>query len=104
MRTLSVLGLLLCSVVSYATILPPNNLHLKDRLDRDSNMTEAQFNQAIDTVIKLWEPLATLHKGTLKSTKLWTDPTVNASANKSGGIWEVTMYGGLARADEMTID
>jgi hypothetical protein len=36
--------------------------------------------------------------------KLWTNSTVNASADQSGNDWEVNMYGGLARRAEVTPD
>lgn len=84
--------------------LPANNLHLMDNPNRPANITEQRFNQIIDEVIALWVPVATAKKINLKVDKKWSDPTVNASASQSGSTWLVSMYGGLARRQEVTED
>ncbi len=35
---------------------------------------------------------------------MWSNPTVNASTNRTGNVWEFNMYGGLARHEKMSID
>lgn len=84
--------------------LPPNNLHLLDRVDRIENITEQRFNEIIDQVIGIWMPIAQAQGIRLVSQKNWTDSTVNAFASQSGKTWTVAMFGGLARRPEVTED
>lgn len=97
---------LLFSSVSFASILPPNNLHLQDKVGKmaANGITEEIFNQLIDKVNMVYEPIVEGHKAKLKWNRRWTDSTVNASASQSSGTWTVNMYGGLARRDEITQD
>jgi subtilisin-like proprotein convertase family protein len=87
-----------------ASILPPNNLHLQDNLNLIANISEQDFNTIIDNVINYYKPLVAAKGATLKSNNLWTDATVNASAQQIGNTWVVNMYGGLARRPEVTPD
>lgn len=87
-----------------ATILPPNNLHLDDNKELDSGITEAEFNKIIDEAEKVFKPIMKKHGGKLDIKRRWDDSTVNASAIQMGGKWEVNMYGGLARREEVTAD
>ncbi len=93
----------LISSVSMATFLPPNNLHLQDNLNA-ANMTEAEFNQAIDITTAYYAPIIKAHGATLQMVKNWKDPTVNAYAQQIGSTWSVNMFGGLARRPETTLD
>lgn len=88
-----------------ATILPENDLHLEDDINsRDANLTEEEFVTTTNYIINLYKPLAQLHNANLSVNFKWKDSTVNAFANQSGKKWEVTMYGGLARRPEVTLD
>lgn len=87
-----------------ASILPPNNLHLEDNVHSLANMTEQDFNRIVNTIINLYKPIVAAKGAVLKSNNLWTDPTVNASAQQVGNNWIVNMYGGLARRAEVTPD
>ncbi len=84
--------------------LPPNRLHLADRVDAPSNITEARFNQIIDEMMAPWVQIAKLQGVTLTVDRKWNDPTVNAFAAQSGMTWKVAMFGGLARRPEITED
>src|SRR5262249_31482712 len=86
---------------AHASILPENTLAAQDGLFQ-SNMTEAEFNEIIDHVVEIWKPLAAIHGATLEVVKNWNDPTVNAYAQENGNHWLVTMFGGLARREEIT--
>jgi hypothetical protein len=77
---------------------------LQDNLLLDANMTQAQFNEVIDTATKFYEPIVASHGGKLKFYASWDNSTVNASAARQGNTWLVNMYGGLARRPETTID
>lgn len=103
-KGLAILGATLFTAPAMATFMPPNNLHLEDNLELDSNVTEADFNKVIDTAEKVFKPIIKKHGGTLDIKRRWDDSTVNASAIQMGKTWEVNMYGGLARREEVTLD
>ena len=95
---------LLSSGLAHASILPPNNLHLRDNVLQLANMTEAEFAAIVNNIVEQYQPLAKIHGGELSSNNLWSDPTVNASAQQDGNNWVINMYGGLARRPEVTPD
>lgn len=98
-------ALVLFSMKASATILPPNDLWRFDNVHSlTSNISEAQFNNISDTIIAVYQPMARSHGANLSVAKNWTDSTVNAYADESGNNWNVNMFGGLARRDEMTPD
>jgi hypothetical protein len=90
---------------AFGDFLPPNDLHLEDNLFRDSNVTEEDFNDVIDQVEAIYNPIIKeTHGAKLNVKRLWTNNTVNASATQFFGTWTVNMYGGLARRPEVTLD
>lgn len=95
---------LFTSAHALATILPPNQLHLQDNLNFNANIDEPQFLNIINRIVDLYKPIVASHGATLESNNLWTDPTVNASAQQTGSTWIINMYGGLARRPEVTPD
>jgi hypothetical protein len=61
-------------------------------------MNSITFNQVLDKVEAFYKPLIKENYGkNLVVRRLWSDTTVNASANQSGQYWYLNMYGGLAR-------
>lgn len=90
--------------------LPENNMKIpvgwKAPLGKKAagGLSEAQFNQVLDRVEKLYGPVVAQQGGKLQINRKWTDPTVNASAQQFGGTWVLNMYGGLARHPEITIE
>ena len=101
MKCLS-LVLLFISLSTYAA-LPENDLHLEDNFN-ESNVTEEQFNQAIDQARDYYAPIVSELGGQLRFSRRWGNATVNAMAYRQGNLWWVTMYGGLARRPEVTVD
>lgn len=102
---LSAIGLLSFCGSAHATILPPNDLHLEDDINsRNANITEQAFNEIIDEVVAIYEPIVTAHGGKLVAVKNWKNSTVNAMADRSGKNWRIHMWGGLARRAEVTPD
>lgn len=85
------------------SFMPPNQLHLQ-KAAVNGEITEKVFNEVIDEAIAHYQPIIASHGGTLKFNRLWTNGTVNASANRQGRTWVVNMYGGLARRPEVTKD
>lgn len=89
---------------AFGDFLPPNDLYLQDKIGTDTGITEEEFNQVIDQAVAIYEPIIKEHGATLIIRRLWSNNTVNASANQSGEKWYVNMYGGLARREEITVD
>ncbi len=65
-------------------------------------LTEADFNAVIDRAERLYGPVIAQAGGTLQVKRLWTNETVNASAQQFGTSWVVNMFGGLARHAAIT--
>jgi hypothetical protein len=89
---------------SHRWMMPPNSLHMLDRADQASNITEEQFHQIVNDTMKIWVPIAAARGIKLVVDADWSDSTVNASAQQMGKTWQVNMYGGLARRPEVTPD
>lgn len=83
---------------------PANKLHLKPSQYEKSNISERSFNDIITKAEKIYAPIIRAHNAKLKIHRLWKDNTVNASAVQTDDLWEVNMYGGLARRPEVTPD
>ncbi|MDE2141001.1 MAG: hypothetical protein KGL74_13510 [Elusimicrobia bacterium] len=86
------------------SFLPPNNLKHKMGAAEAGGITEAQFNAVMDRMQALYGPVIAEHGATLVINRLWTDDTVNASAEQNGSTWVLNMYGGLARDKAITQD
>ena len=69
-----------------------------------TGLSEAQFNAIIDRVERIYTPVIAKLGGKLHVNRLWTDATVNASAEQKGSDWLLNMYGGMARHPLMTIE
>ncbi|MEY3902961.1 MAG: hypothetical protein RL189_2267 [Pseudomonadota bacterium] len=97
-------SLLAVSLSAQASILPPNDLHLEDNLEMIANMTEQEFKDIIEGIVGKYREPASKQGANLKVNAMWTNATVNASAQQMGNNWIINMYGGLARRDEVTPD
>jgi hypothetical protein len=86
------------------SFLPPNNLKHRIGAKDSGGITEAQFNKVMDQMQAVYGPIVAAHGATLQINRLWTDDTVNASAEQQGGTWILNMYGGLARDKSITQD
>ncbi len=69
-----------------------------------SGITEEKFNQVIDKVEAVYAPIISSMGARLRIERNWTDGTVNAYASRSGNVWNVAMFGGLARHNTITED
>ncbi len=87
------------------SIMEENDLRIPiGRALAANGMDEAKFNEVIDGVTTIYAPMVEKKGGALEVQKRWTDPTVNASAERFGETWVITMYGGLARHETVTPD
>ena len=84
--------------------LPQNNLKIAVGALDAKGISQAQFNQVMDRMEKLYGPEIKARGGKLVLKRLWDDPTVNASAQRSGNDYVLNMYGGLARHEAITQD
>jgi len=87
-----------------ASILPDNNLYLRDCVECETGIGQEEFNRVIAEAKNAFGPIVESFGESLEIVGKWSDSTVNASALQGFGSWTVTMYGGLARRPEITSD
>ncbi len=86
--------------------IPENDLWIdvNDKSKNAAGLSEEEFNEVIDEVVKVYEPIVKSKGGNLIVKRLWDNGTVNASAMRQGNDYIVNMYGGLARHETVTAD
>jgi len=89
---------------AHCNFIPKNNLRIPVGFESTGGLSEDAFNQVIDHVESFYKPMVKAKGGKLKIKRLWTNDTLNASAQRQGRNWIVNMYGGLARHPLMTED
>ena len=87
-----------------AGFLPPNDLKIPVDSPSAKGIMEAQFNDVLNIVERIYKPIVAAEGGRLEIRRKWSDATVNASAQQSGGVYILNMYGGLARHETVTMD
>lgn len=110
--TATVLGLAITATAFTCTIdgignggfLPENNFYIPANQKAITGISEEEFNQAIDEVEAIYQPIISNMGAKLNIERNWTDGTVNAYASQSGKAWKVAMFGGLARHETITKD
>ncbi len=102
--------LCVCSINTFACTIdgkdgfaPENKLNIPTSVNK-SGITEEQFNSTIDRVSEVYSPIIEGMGATLNVIRAWENGTVNAYASRSGNIWNVKMFGGLARHKTVTPD
>lgn len=115
MKIKMLLAVLACSLVSLSFsftdhlcegFLPENDLKIPIALQMltGGGLDEVGFNKVLDQIESHYSPIVASKGGTLQVRRLWTDNTVNASAQRSGTTYIINMYGGLARHPEISAD
>ena len=84
--------------------VPPNDLKITVDSPSAKGIQESQFNAVLNTIERLYAPTVAAEGAKLEIRRKWSDPTVNASAQQSGGVYILNMYGGLARHETITMD
>ena len=84
------------------TMIPPNTLLFST--EAKTGIDEKMFNLIIDKAEEIYGPIIQAKGGKLNIERNWDDDTVNAYADRSGNVWNVAMFGGLARHPETTPD
>lgn len=102
--TLATVSGFACTIDGKEGLVPENKLWISTDAKNASQIDEAKFNEVIDKVQKIYEPIIATFGGTLKIQRKWDDGTVNAYASRTDDIWHVKMFGGLARHEAITED
>jgi hypothetical protein len=89
--------------------LPPNDMKIPVGshiigLTNKGGLTEEQYNQIMDRIESMYADVVKQKGGTLVINRLWTNSTVNSSAEQQGGKWIINMYGGIARHPDITYE
>ncbi|MDZ4662346.1 MAG: hypothetical protein SGJ18_12080 [Pseudomonadota bacterium] len=82
---------------------PENNLKLSVNMNF-SGISEEEFTAALDKVERIYSPIFEKRDATFVVRRFWEDGTVNAYAEQNGDQWIISMFGGLARHQEVTQD
>lgn len=69
-----------------------------------SETTEADFNQIIDEIVDIYQPVFKEQGLSLVADKMWLSDVLNAFAHREKNIAFITMHGGLARNTYMSND
>lgn len=93
-----------CTTDGSEGIVPENDMNIPFDAKSLYTIDEAEFNAVIDKVTAIYEPVITQAGAELNVERNWDDGTVNAYASRSGGTWNVHMFGGLARHEAVTSD
>jgi hypothetical protein len=93
-----------CDIHGKTGFMPENHLWISKTDKATNGMTEERFNQIIDRVAKVYEPIVESKGAKYVVNRNWDDGTVNAYANQENGVWYVNMFGGLARHELVTDD
>ncbi|OQW51930.1 MAG: hypothetical protein A4S09_09700 [Proteobacteria bacterium SG_bin7] len=89
--------------LGFTSVLPENNFRLLVHQNR-SNISEEQFDSALEKIKQAYEPVIKDRGAELVILKDWMDTTVNAYAFRENNQWYISFYGGMARHSEMTED
>ena len=85
--------------------VPENDLYISEsRKVEGKGISREQFESVINKVENIYSSIVASKNGRLVIQRNWTDGTVNAVATQDGPIWEVQMFGGLARHEAITVD
>jgi hypothetical protein len=93
-----------CDSHGITGIVEENSLYIPVGLKTGGGITEGQFNDTLDRVAKIYEPIIKSMGAKLTIQRAWSDGTVNAYATRSGRTWIIKMFGGLARHKVVTQD
>ncbi|NCN27365.1 hypothetical protein GW915_07295 [bacterium] len=96
-------GALACDEYGFTGFAPENDMIIP-MFASNANVTEKEFNDTIDKFERVFTSHVAELGGQLNIVRRWSDGTVNAYADRNGGTYNVTMFGGLARHELMSKD
>lgn len=95
---------LACDFHGKTGITIDNDLWIGPHDKSAAGITQEQFDRSITDVEAIYNDIVDSNGGELKVVRNWDDGTVNAFARQTNGVWEVHMFGGLARHETVTED
>ena len=95
--TMSFSSAFACDIHGKSGFMPENNLKISVSDKGNNGMTKEKFETIIKRVSDVYAPIVASKGATLEMINNWDDGTVNAYANRNGKVWQVNMFGGLAR-------
>lgn len=93
-----------CDIHGESGIVEKNDLNIPVGAKNAGGITKEQFDSAIDKVEGIYQPIVGAKGKILEVVRNWDDGTVNAYAQQVGNTWKVSMFGGLARHETITVD
>lgn len=98
------MGILLScgSAFGRQSFLPENELWREDNLYSFTGVDEDTFNKVLDKIYTIYAPIFKSLGGTLVVNRDYESSVVNAYADREGGTYNVSFFGGLARRKEVT--
>jgi len=102
--TMSFSSAFACDIHGKSGFMPENNLRISVSDKGTNGMTQEKFEAIIKRVSDVYAPIVASKGATLEMINNWDDGTVNAYANRNGNVWQVNMFGGLARHSLTTDD
>ena len=87
-----------------AGFLPPNDMKIPVGSKMAKGIARAEYDRVLDKIYALYVNEVAEHGARLKINRLWKSPDVNAAAFQENGVWELDMYGGMARHKAITSD
>lgn len=113
MRKMALMAVFFCSFSAFTCdmdgfglggFMPPNEMSVPVGDKNANDMTEARFNEIIDKVVAVYQPIFRKQMRYLHVVRNWKSDTVNAAAQKMLRLHFVMMFGGLARHNDVTDD
>lgn len=93
-----------CDIHGKTGFMPKNDLYISKHSFVTNGMTEEKFHSIINRVFEAYDPIIKEKGGRFSIVSRWDDGEVNAYAYRSGSMWVVNMFGGLARHPVVTDD
>jgi len=92
--------------VSASGFFPKNSqkIPLRPYFSLSQGITEQQFAEIPETIQRLYVDVVKSQGGNLVVKLDWNEENVNAFAERVGKNWNITLFGGLARHPNMTVD
>jgi hypothetical protein len=91
------------SLIACSGFFPENNLSLPIT-DKNEGLSQEQYHRVIDKVASVYRPVVADYGGRLMINRKWESPTVNAGTHRLNNLWQINLYGGMARHKDMTED
>ena len=100
--------MLLIASTANANWAPKNKVKIpvtnQSNLVTTTGIDQATFNNVIDSILELYQPIVNQRGSTLVIKRLWANPTANSNTEELGSTWVVNAFGGLARFPTMSAD